>query len=63
MQLDLPVKQMHRLGSRQPQLGEDAFDFMLEAGFDAGADGRRFAHVANVAPLWLHGKRQMRISA
>jgi hypothetical protein len=60
LQFDLPVKQMHRLGSRQSQLGEDVFNFVLEAGFDAGADGRGFAHAVNVALLLPHDKWHLR---
>ena len=57
LQFDLPVKEMHRLGGRQSQLGENVLDLDLEARFDAGANSRGFTHAVNVALLWLHGKR------
>ena len=43
---------MHRLRSRQAQLGEDGFDLAFEAGLNPGPDGHGFAHAANMVPLW-----------
>jgi hypothetical protein len=51
LQLDLSVEKMNRLRSRETQLGQDGFDLALEDRLNPGADGRGFAHGANVVTM------------
>jgi hypothetical protein len=57
MQLDLPIQKKNGLGSSQAKPRKDIIHLMFQPWFNPGADGCRFIHLWNVAPLWLQHKK------